>query len=259
MEYPKDLQAIELLGDAYGYQRKWDDAIIYYKKLVGANGNNANYHYKYGGSLGIKATKMSRVKALTIVGDIKKALLKAAELDEKHIEARWALVELYMRLPAIVGGSKKKALKYANEMQNVSKADGYLAKGFIYEYDNESKLAEKYYKLAIQREGIVTSFNTRAAKEIAKDQERNTRYYQLGKIAAIYNLQLDKGEQYLLTYIKNYSAKDGVSLNWAYVRLAQIHKHKQSKVSALKWIDKAISSRVDFKEAKVERNKILSL
>ena len=31
---PDDLRGIELLGDAYGYQKKWDDAIICYKKLV---------------------------------------------------------------------------------------------------------------------------------------------------------------------------------------------------------------------------------
>jgi len=132
---PKEERAVELLGDAYASQRKWDKAINQYKKLVMLNNKVANYHYKHGGALGIKATKISRVKALTIVGDVKKSLLKAAELDVKHVEARWALVELYMKLPAIVGGSKKKAFKYANEMQHVSKVDGYLAKGFIYEHD----------------------------------------------------------------------------------------------------------------------------
>jgi len=72
-------------------------------------------------------------------------------------------------------------------------------------------------------------------------------------------LQLDKGEKYLRTYIHNHSAKDGVSLNWAYVRLAQIYKHKKSKIKALKWIDKAMANRTNFKEAQAERNIILSL
>ena len=40
-----NLEAIELLGDAYGHQKKWDDAIVQYKKLTIAKPNNANYHY----------------------------------------------------------------------------------------------------------------------------------------------------------------------------------------------------------------------
>ena len=31
---PLDLSTIELLGDVYGHQKKWDEAIIQYKKLV---------------------------------------------------------------------------------------------------------------------------------------------------------------------------------------------------------------------------------
>jgi len=252
----KDVKAIELLGDTYGSQHKWDKAISQYKILTMLNSNVAEYHYKYGGALGIKATKISKIKALNLIGDIKKSLLKAAELDSKHIETRWALVELYMQLPAIVGGSKNKALKYANELQLLSKLDGYLAKGFIYEYDKEHVLAEKYYRMAILKVGLLRNFNHKESKE---KQTRNTQYYQIGKIAAVYNVQLDKGEKCLLTYIKNHSAKDGVSLDWAYVRLAQIYKHKHSKEKALKWIDKAIAERIDFEEAQKERNVILNL
>ena len=126
-----------------------------YKKLVKANPYNANYHYKYGGALGMKALSVSKLKALGIIGDVKRFFFKAAELDPKHIDARWALVELYMSLPGIIGGSKSKSLKYADELENLSKVDGYLAKGYIYEYDDEPELAEKYYKIAIKVGGSV--------------------------------------------------------------------------------------------------------
>ena len=42
---PKDLQGIELLGDAYGHQIKWDEAAKQYKKLVETKPKTANYHY----------------------------------------------------------------------------------------------------------------------------------------------------------------------------------------------------------------------
>lgn len=274
LEHPKDIQAIELLGDAYGYQRKWDDAIVYYKKLVEFNGYNANYHYKYGGALGMKALLVSKIKALGLIGDVKRSFLKAAELDPNHVDARWALVELYMQLPGIVGGSKSKSLKYAQELEDLSKVDGYLAKGYVYEYDDEPELAEKYYLKAIDEGGSETCFNkltnlyeanNQPNKAIANIEQayekhnRNAMHYQIGKVCADYNIQLDKGEMCLKQYIKNHTAKDGVPIEWAYFRLAQIHKNRSNKEEALKWIDKALAQKSDFPQAEKERAKILKL
>lgn len=269
---PSDKKAIELLGDAYGYQKKWDNAIEQYKKLSELDKNNANYHYKYGGSLGMKALKISKLRAFAVIGDIKSAFLKAAELDPNHIDARWALVELYMSLPGIVGGSKNKSLKYANELQALSKVDGYLAKGYIYEYDDEPELAEKYYKLAVKIGGSITCYEkltnlyesqNQPEKAIQtleashKKHHRNALHYQLGKVSADYAINLDKGESCLLDYIKNYSPADGVPIEWAYYRLAQIYKHRENSTKALSYIDKALAIRSDFKQAKKEKIEIL--
>lgn len=271
--YPDNLEAIELLGDAYGHQLLWDEAIEAYKKLVDADDTHANYHYKYGGSLGMKALQ-NKLKAIGLIGDIKKSFTKAAELDPQHIDARWALVELYIQLPGIFGGSKKKSLHYAEELQELSKVDGYLAKGYVYEYDKEPKLAEKYYKLALEVGGSMTCFDKltsfytkqeqpdKAIANIEKAYEkhnRNALHYQIGKVCADYNIQLEKGERCLMAYIKNHSAKDGVPIEWAYFRLAQIQKNKLNKTEALKWIDKALAVKSNFKQAKEEKQKILQL
>lgn len=271
---PDDIKATELLGDACGHQEKWDNAIVYYKKLVETKPNEANYHYKYGGALGMKALTISKIKALGIIGDVKGAFLKAAELDPKHIDTRWALVELYMQLPGIIGGSKSKSFKYANELENLSKVDGYLAKGYIYEYDNEPELAEKFYKKAIEEGGSITCYDklTKLYEKEGKSTEaisnieaahlkhkRNAMHYQIGKVCADYNVQLEKGEFCLKVYIKNYSAKDGVPKAWAYYRLAQIYKHKKNKEQATVWIDKAIVSLPKIEVFKAFKEEIESL
>ncbi|WP_299254029.1 tetratricopeptide repeat protein [uncultured Lacinutrix sp.] len=271
---PDDIKATELLGDAYGHQEKWDNAIVYYKKLVETKPNEANYHYKYGGALGMKALAISKIKALGIIGDVKGAFLKAAELDPKHIDTRWALVELYMQLPGIIGGSKSKSFKYANELENLSKVDGYLAKGYIYEYDDEPELAEKFYKKAIEEGGSITCYDklTKLYEKEGKSTEaisnieaahlkhkRNAMHYQIGKVCADYNVQLEKGEFCLKVYIENYSAKDGVPKAWAYYRLAQIYKHKKNKEQATVWIDKAIVSLPKIEVFKAFKEEIESL
>ena len=271
---PTNLEVIELLGDAYGHQKKWDNAIIHYKKLKEQKPKVANYHYKFGGAMGMKALLVNKFTALGLIGDVKEAFLTAAELDPKHIDTRWALVELYMQLPGIIGGSKSKSFKYANELQALSKVDGYLAKGYIYEYDDEPELAEKYYLLAIKEGGSLTCFDkltnlyedqNQPEKAVANleaasaKHKRNAMHYQIGKVCAEYNVQVDKGEKCLLIYLENYSAKDGVPKAWANYRLAQIYKHKKAKVNALKYIDLAISELPKIDVFKKERNVILAL
>lgn len=271
---PNDIEAIELLGDTYGQQKKWDEAIDKYETLVNMNPNIANYHYKYGGALGMKALSVSKIRAVTFIGDIKSAFLKAAELDPKHINTRWALVELYMQLPAIIGGSKSKSLKYAKELEALSEVDGYLAKGYIYEYDDEPELAETFYKKAIKIGGSLTCFDkltnlyesqNQPQKAIANIEDaqgkhdRNALHYQIGKVAAEYNIELNKGEQCLHVYLKNYSAADGVPKAWANYRLAQIYKHKGNKTDAIKHIDLAILALPKIKVFKEEKADISKL
>lgn len=155
---PTDLKTIEYLGDVFGYEQNWDKALFYYKKLRDSNPKIATYHYKYGGALGMKAKSVNKFKALGMLDEIEQSFLKAATLDPKHIDTRWALVMLYIELPALVGGSEKKAQKYANELQNISKVDYYLAKGHIEVYFKRYTTAEIYLKKAFEIGHSKTTF-----------------------------------------------------------------------------------------------------
>lgn len=272
--YPSSDKAKEYLGDIASYSKDWDEAIEYFEDLVEKDDMNANYHFKYGGAMGMKALEISRIRAVTYISDIKHHFERAAELDPKHIEARWALVEFYIQLPTIIGGGEDKAMKYANELAKISTVDGYLAKGYLAEYSDRTKDAEMYYKKAIDHGGSLTSYEKLSSLYEKNDQpkeaidtvsrsykihKRNQLNYQIGKIAAQYNLDSEIGINSLQAYIENYSVKDGVPKDWAYFRLAQIYKNEGEKSNALKWINMALDSRPDFKEALKEKSKILSL
>ncbi|MGZ9735297.1 tetratricopeptide repeat protein [Flavobacterium sp. GNP002] len=155
---PSDLKTIEYLGDIAGYYKSWDKAIGYYKKLKLLKPSEADYHYKYGGALGMKAKESNKFKALGMIDDVKASFEKAISLNPKHIESRWALIELYIQLPGIVGGSESKAIKYSNELLRLSPVDGYLSRGHIEEYFKRYATAEQQYKKAISIGGSKTSY-----------------------------------------------------------------------------------------------------
>lgn len=155
---PNHTKTLEYLGDIAGKNKNWDEAIVYYKKIKIQYPTNADYHYKYGGVLGMKAKEINKFKALGLLGDVEDSFLTAAKLDPKHIDTRWALVVLYIELPGIVGGSETKAQKYADELVKLSKVDGYMAKGYIDEYFNRYIKAESNYRKAHEIGNSITTY-----------------------------------------------------------------------------------------------------
>lgn len=155
---PNHSKTIEYLGDIAGIQKNWDGAILYYKKLKTSFPTNATYWYKYGGAMGMKAKESNKFKALGMIDEVEESFLTAAKLDENQIEARWALVMLYVELPGIIGGSEKKSQRYAAELMALSKVDGYLAKGYIDVYFSRYTKAEINYKKAHEIGNSNTTF-----------------------------------------------------------------------------------------------------
>lgn len=151
-------ESVYLLGRSYAQLENWEEATKVYEKLVYKFPDNADYNFLYGGSLGLYAKSLNPLKSVKYLSDIKLYLKNAIELDPKHIDARWALVQIYMELPFIVGGSKSTAEDYANQLLKLSPVDGYLAFGFIASYDEDWSAAEKQYKKAVDIGQSETTF-----------------------------------------------------------------------------------------------------
>ena len=243
-----DMESAEMLGDIYSFEKKWDDAIENYKFLIENDGNNAEYNLKYGGAVGMKALSVSKLQAVVYIPEIKQYLERAANLDRSQIESRRALVELYVKLPSFLGGSMDKATKYANELKTISPVNAYLAKGFMVK-ENESQLESlNFYKDAFK-----------IYKATSNSSNSNSLNYELGKMAAELNLESEYGLKLLEIYIKNYSYRDIYSMEWVYLRKAQIMANLKNKSQALSYIQKALTLRGDFKEALEEKKRIQAL
>ena len=273
-ENPSDAKTREYLGDIAANSKDWDSAMGHYGILANEYPFHAEYRFKYGAAMGMKAVSGSRIRAVSYVWDIKRELEMAAQLDSNHIEARWALIEYYIQLPKIMGGSEKKALDYAAELGQISKVDGHLAKGHIAEHSKQFQKAEIYYKMAIEVGGSPHTYE-RLIKLYEKDNQpekairaatislnlhhRNVLNYQIGKICAQYNIDNENGIQKLSDYLANYSNEEEVPKEWAFYRMAQLYKNLGEKEIALTWINKALLDSTDFKEALEEKSIILSL
>ncbi|PAM94314.1 hypothetical protein B4N84_14705 [Flavobacterium sp. IR1] len=142
---PSDVNTIEYLAEIAAHNKAWVKGAEYFKKLKELKPSEADYFYKYGGCLAMRAMEVNKLKAFGMVDDMKQAFEKAIELNPKHVPARWALIEIYLLLPGFLGGSESKAVSYSKELALFSPVDGYLSKGRIDEYFKRYTSAEKNY------------------------------------------------------------------------------------------------------------------
>ena len=244
VEKNKDPLLNSKLGEVYGYQSKWDEAIDIYRDLTLMYPQNADYFFRYGGVLAKKAQNSNVFMALAMLARIKNSFRMALKLEPDHIRAHWALIDLYVSIPGIVGGSMSNAYKYAYALKELAPLDGYLALGYVFEYDDQPEKAKKHYLKALSMLNNLDS------------PDRNQLNYQIGKICSDYGIQLNKGIAHLNIYIEDYTVLDGVPLEWAYLRLAKIYRKQSNKQLALVWINKSLGIAPDLEAAIREKSVI---
>lgn len=247
-QYKDKEEAINYLGDIASFNKNWDTAIDYYRDLVDMNPGSADYNFKLGGALGMKALEGSKFQAALLVPEMKKSLLTAAELDPNHIEVRRALVEFYMQIPSFLGGGENSAMEYVEELEKINKVDAHLAKAHIYKIEEKPEALQEEIREAIK-----------FAENNPDLVVRNYVNYELGERAAVLNVYPDKASEFLERYIANYGYKDLKSPAFAYLHLARIEASQNNREEALKNINLALNYKVIFPEAEKEKMRILQM
>lgn len=270
---PNNLNAYEYLGDTYAAQEQWDKAIEVFELLVEKEPNNADFNFKYGGSLGMKAKNSNRFTALFLLDDVKKYLQKAANLDSNHIEVRWALIELYLELPGVIGGSVSKAKNYASQLQKTSPVDGALAYGKIADYEENFEIAEKHYKNAVKIGDSKTCYSKLIDLYIKYDKPDkallttdeafqnlniNDFNFKYAEIAFQFNVKIDEGLDNINAFIKNQSSSD-IALDKAFILKAKLHTKLGQLKEAKSCLEQALVHNPDSIQAKNELKHIEQL
>ena len=166
-KHPRNFKALEYIGDSYSHMQQWEQAVPVYARLKNAVSSDV-YLYKYGGALAMHARNGSKLRALSLVPDIREAFEAAIRLNPSQIDARWALIELYLQLPTWAGGSESKALQYAKALLAVSVVDSYLANARIAEHYKRFYSAADFYQKAIKAGGSVACYTKLADLYIHK-------------------------------------------------------------------------------------------
>lgn len=157
-------EASYYLGSIYlRFDRDPDKAIEYLEKAIEADDSKSEYHRALSNALGAKAMQSNVIKQAMLASRIKSELEKAVELEPSNAEARMSLLQMYVMMPGIMGGSLAKAKLQAEALMQLSAGRGYMGYAMISDYEEDLASAEAYF-----------------AKAIAADPRLPGAYHQLG-------------------------------------------------------------------------------
>lgn len=251
-----NLEALELLGDVYGRMEDWERAEDCYRKLVDLKPLEADYHYKYGGVVGMMAKESSKFKALGLINQTKKSFSKAAILDPTHWAVRWAQVELYVQLPAFLGGSYNKALEIADELEAISKLNGYFAKAYIYAQKGDETHSKNFTKKGVKIRYLASCLSHQNhTKECTT--HNNTLHYDLALACMTNELDVDAAAFLLRKFIADFNSADRVPLELAHFQLSKLLLKQNNREDALEHLNYALKLNPNFDVAKNEKKRIL--
>lgn len=254
---PNNLVALEELGDLYVSVGNWSKAAEFYYKAKNEKPKVANYHFKYGGAVGMMAKEGPKHKALKYINLAKASLKKAEMLDPSSWEIQWVLVEFYTQLPYLLGGSEEVAWLHAKKLQRLSAINGHFAKAYLYKADNNFENAKKS---SIRGLNLISNLNcvkNSLKKNLSCIPHNNNLNYFVGIAYNSYADQPELAINFLNNYIVNYSLKDSFSLDKVYYDLSQIYEKKKDINMAISYLDKAVKINPKFKIAISKKEQIL--
>ncbi|MDN3596411.1 tetratricopeptide repeat protein [Zunongwangia endophytica] len=219
------------LGDISSHLKEWNNAIGYYESLIERKPNSALYHFKAGGAMGMKAIEINKFQAAFLIPKVKEHFEKAASLDPNHVETKRALSELYLQLPAVLGGSLEKGLANAKSLKNLSKLDYYIAMASVCNYKDENQKAKRYIKDGIAK--------LKAQPSLVL---RNYLYFEFAQDGLRYGVPVTEVDFLMKNYIEGFNYLDLKTPAEAYLKLAQISEKRDDKSTALYYINKSLKN-----------------
>ena len=147
---PGDARSAYLLSQVKAAFGDLDAAVPLAEKAVALDSNNADYHAQLGVVCGETAEKASLFAKAGWAHRFKEETDKAAALDPKNLDARFALMEYYLQAPRLMGGSRQKAGAMAEEIGHINPARGYLAQARLAQQDKDATREEAAFLKALE-------------------------------------------------------------------------------------------------------------
>lgn len=98
-------------------QGRAKEAVVFAEKAVAAAPSDARMHSNLGRTLSVRIGEVNFLHQGLLAGRMREAFEKSIELDPEHMDGYFGLARYFANAPAIVGGGREPAERYAHEIE----------------------------------------------------------------------------------------------------------------------------------------------
>ncbi|SRR5581483_8988004 len=238
------------------------------EKGVAAKPNDAQRHYWLGNAYGVIAQQGSMFKAASMAGKVRAEFARAVQLDPNYVDARFGLMEFYLRAPSLMGGDESKAREQAAEIRKRDPFNGHRAFATIALTKNDPAAARNEY-LALVRENPASAkahyyyalflmLNDKNYKAAGDELDATLRLdpayiaatFQIGHLSALSASNFERGEEALQKYLTMKPTSDDPPLHRARYWLGVIYEKQGKRNEAKAQFEHSLRARADQKDVK---------
>ncbi|GEM_PF-1026076 len=222
--------------------RNYEQAAEWLERAIEGDESHADYHYWLGSAYGGLAREAGVPGGLFHARRMKKECERAIECDPSHANARYRLVEYYLEVPGMFGGSARKAREIAEELKTIDRQLGSEALILVYRNkDEHDRVVAEYRELiATYPEDIdfrlnLASYQVRLTRheeafEICENAMRDlpdehVAEYYYGWIAAESGLHPEEGIEHLQACLDLENAEGMPSPGRIHYQLGRLYEH----------------------------------
>lgn len=129
-------------------QKQTEEALKLAEHALKAEPDKIEYYDQYSLACTSRMADTGPLEGNSIAIKLRKALEKSLTLSPRHMPTLLALVRFYEHAPAVVGGSHKKAIEYAERIRTIDVYQGEIELGRLSAGENEFESAFQHYDAA---------------------------------------------------------------------------------------------------------------
>lgn len=273
---PRDAAARYWWGRALFAEDKPGPAAERFEEAVAIDAGKAEYHLWSGNAYGVEAQRANPFRQALLARRVKAAFERAVALDPTLVDARYSLLQFYLRAPGFMGGSIAKAKEQGNALLGLHPVLGRLGLASIALKEDDLVGAEREL-VALVREQPDSIRGIQALGNFYADHARPAEAFRvfdqwvakhptdlrglhgIGRTAAVTGQQLDRGAAALRQALALPAGADDASAigrETLYFRLGMIHEKAGRAAEARTAYEAALKLDPDHTGAREGRQRV---
>ena len=225
--------------------------IVLINRQIEIEGESADLLYQLGGTNGILASQKKNFFSIIYLNEMLKSFSKALDLDPDHVPTLEAYIDALYSVPKILGGDKKKALKLAKRLNQISKIEGNLSMAQIY-FKNQNNEMFNYYLNKFFEELSSLSICKREDLKSFLSKKSNNFPIKISQVSSFFEREVDSGLCALNFYMQSPNfIKNLYSLEWIFYLKSKLTYLSGNREESIRLLKLSLDFNPDFELSKI--------